>query len=696
MAPSSPAEAAEFYASEYGWAVFPVNRKKKPATEHGFKDAVNDPDAVREMWGRYPGCGVAVSNGSPSGGLVVLDLDTHGAKDGRAELDAWLERTGNELPDTVEDRTPSGGAHIFFRANADVPKRTMDVLEGIDVCGGGGYTVLSPSENEEGRYEWLEGRAPWEFEIAPMPAWVHDLVAEKKKREARTDKSDEPAGTARKGRFKLPKTIKEGRRNETLAAYAGQLYARGNDADEVCRLVRIANAERCRPPLPSEEVARICESIGSRAEGDKRRKAPTVNDMVAYIRSVEDYDGLAYDTMAQYPCAKKALPWDSRAPRPLEKIDYTHMFAELQECYRANNDKHVRAAVDIVVHDKEFNPVVDMLEQLPAWDGEERAGLVFSTFLGVADTWLSREVTELFMRAAVARVHTPGVKFDHMLVLFSETQGIGKSSLLKALAMNGDYYTDGLRKFNDSKIAGEIVRGRWIVEIPELAGFSPNTLNLIKAYVTSDSDTYREAYGVGAAKSYPRTCVLAGTTNKRGFLIDQTGERRFVPLVCMEAAPRLSFWSEDGRGYIAQAWAEALAKYRAKPGEPLTLSERANIALEDVRDGFRGEPSWMGDLREFLAKVAEVGDGNRCYRVNVRMVMAKVFDIGNAEAARNRELEDDVRDALDTMPGWRRMRGKQAARYQGTSYGTAIAWEYWPFGSGKSTANAAPQVEGIA
>ena len=138
MATSSPAEAAEFYASEYGWAVFPVNRKKKPATEHGFKDAVNDPDAVREMRGRYPGCGVAVSNGSPSGGLVVLDLDTHGAKDGRAELDAWLERTGNELPDTVEDRTPSGGAHIFFRANADVPKRTTDVPDGIDVCGGGG------------------------------------------------------------------------------------------------------------------------------------------------------------------------------------------------------------------------------------------------------------------------------------------------------------------------------------------------------------------------------------------------------------------------------------------------------------------------------------------------------------------------------------------------------------------------------
>lgn len=67
------------------------------------------------------------------------------------------------------------------------------------------------------------------------------------------------------------------------------------------------------------------------------------------------------------------------------------------------------------------------------------------------------------------RVRSPGCKFDYIIVLESERQGIGKSSCLKILA--------GEENFSDSEILGqgkreqqETVIGVWIQEIGELEG----------------------------------------------------------------------------------------------------------------------------------------------------------------------------------------------------------------------------------
>src|SRR5580692_3561193 len=69
-----PLSAGALCLAAEGLAVFPCRIDKRPATPQGFKDAVRHPDAVRELFGRFPGQLVGIATGTPSK-LAVLDID---------------------------------------------------------------------------------------------------------------------------------------------------------------------------------------------------------------------------------------------------------------------------------------------------------------------------------------------------------------------------------------------------------------------------------------------------------------------------------------------------------------------------------------------------------------------------------------------------------------------------------------------
>ena len=72
-----------------GMAIFPVNARGAPLTQHGVKDASSDPEVIRAWRERWPGCdfGWAVP-----ADVVVVDLDEkhgkHGLRDFRRAPDA--------------------------------------------------------------------------------------------------------------------------------------------------------------------------------------------------------------------------------------------------------------------------------------------------------------------------------------------------------------------------------------------------------------------------------------------------------------------------------------------------------------------------------------------------------------------------------------------------------------------------------
>ena len=140
-----------------GCPVFPCAPDgKQPLTSRGFHDASTDPERVRWWWRRNPDANIGIPTGEASGVLVV-DVDVHGADNGFAAFDCarsaglvdgwgWLTRT------------PSGGLHAYFPPVRGVQQRSWQVPgQHIDFRADGGYVIAPPSritvDGELRRYE---------------------------------------------------------------------------------------------------------------------------------------------------------------------------------------------------------------------------------------------------------------------------------------------------------------------------------------------------------------------------------------------------------------------------------------------------------------------------------------------------------------------------------------------------------------
>jgi len=145
-------------------------RWKKYQTEQADQDTL-------EIWfdGRFKDFNLGVVTGKISGNVFVLDVDVGEGKPGPENLDD-LCMANDDLPDTLEQITGSGGRHYFFRAPADAEIITgKDVLgRGLDTRGEGGFVVVAPSNHKSGNLYNLNGHASNEIEASPD--WLRELT----------------------------------------------------------------------------------------------------------------------------------------------------------------------------------------------------------------------------------------------------------------------------------------------------------------------------------------------------------------------------------------------------------------------------------------------------------------------------------------------------------------------------------------
>lgn len=180
----SAREAALAYA-ELGLPVFPCHPTKKPYVDKGFKDATTDDAQIKAWWQEWPHAMIAMPMG-PASGLWAVDLDarrvnieTGQVTPGGEESLRLLEKQFGPLPETLSQRTPSGGRHLLFRWEGErVRSNASDIAPGIDTRGvkpdgtAGGYIILAPSVHKDGRrYEWEQDFPNLGMAIA-APSWL--------------------------------------------------------------------------------------------------------------------------------------------------------------------------------------------------------------------------------------------------------------------------------------------------------------------------------------------------------------------------------------------------------------------------------------------------------------------------------------------------------------------------------------------
>ena len=282
----------------------------------------------------------------------------------------------------------------------------------------------------------------------------------------------------------------------------------------------------------------------------------------------------------------------------------------------------IHTAITEVCRENPVNKLKEKLQSLK-WDGtprlEKMAERYFPLDKDYTDT--ERECANQMMTkmlvGAVKRAYMPfegdGVKHDSMIVIAGDS-GAGKSVAVNIIGSvcGEDYFTTVRNVIRDDGRDFLIgLQGRWVAELPELAGFlnERTDTEMLKALLTEKTDTYRELYQ-GRTSRFKRLTTFWGTYNpkaNRGVIYDKTLTRRmwFVDLAqggCVD----LDNLKKD----IEQLWAEAVVleekgytnffddKAMEETARAMTARYYVENPLEDYLEGL------LSDSQEEVFKIA--------------------------------------------------------------------------------------------
>lgn len=189
LLPQTVAKAAEFYAFQFGWRVFPLYEiassgvcscskggeckvpGKHPRVSippgNAQHPATTNVEQIRSWWKKWPNANIGIwLEGSD---LLILDIDKNDKKDGfkgLQEIMAHEQQTA--LPQTLLCKTPSGGEHHYFKFREGVPNKANSLGPGLDTWHSGHYVIVPPSNHLKGTYIWAGG----DSSVASYPDWL--------------------------------------------------------------------------------------------------------------------------------------------------------------------------------------------------------------------------------------------------------------------------------------------------------------------------------------------------------------------------------------------------------------------------------------------------------------------------------------------------------------------------------------------
>ena len=261
----------------------------------------------------------------------------------------------------------------------------------------------------------------------------------------------------------------------------------------------------------------------------------------------------------------------------------------LTDTYRLTaGEPTVHSATVHVGHATPYHPIREYLARL-TWDGQERLETWLTAYMGAEDTPLIREMGKRFLMAAVARAMEPGCKVDNVLIL-QGCQGTLKSTALRAL-FGAAWYSDTPPDLRNLRDAAAQLQGLWCLEWAELDNMSRREATTIKAFISTQVDRFRPAYGRNVVER-KRTAVITGSTNELEYLKDSTGERRFWPVL----VGRVDV--EGIRQTRDQLWAEAHAWYRED--RRWWRCPEMEAALQQYTEPFRQSDTWAELLKPWI------------------------------------------------------------------------------------------------
>jgi hypothetical protein len=186
------------------------------------------------------------------------------------------------------------------------------------------------------------------------------------------------------------------------------------------------------------------------------------------------------------------------------------------------------ATITKLAHTNIFNPMKQIIEATP-WDGTDYIGALFQTLSFDEDRAPLSETYKKYLTkwtvGIIAKIYAPGSQ--NLVFTFVGTQGIGKSRWLSKFALWQDAFGEGaVDPSNKDHELRHLTNVIW--HIPELDYTTGRReTGALKDYLTRDQVAVRPAYARQVRRGRS-ICSFAASCNTTDFLIDQTGNRRFL------------------------------------------------------------------------------------------------------------------------------------------------------------------------
>ncbi|MBW1796542.1 MAG: PriCT-2 domain-containing protein [Deltaproteobacteria bacterium] len=265
--------------------------------------------------------------------------------------------------------------------------------------------------------------------------------------------------------------------------------------------------------------------------------------------------------------------------RRMTDNDYSHMRCWFdRNQWEPVNTQMIRDAVGVVAEGRTVNSAMSWADNLQ-WDGVDRYDHLLKS-MGAPITDYYKAIIRYQWTSQAARLLEPGYQADAIVVFVSEQQGTGKTQLINGLApiiAGVDTYKNiQIDDILDSDRAARVLRGCLIANMDEMRNFTKREQAGIKAALSRMKEGWTPKYKERFTE-FGRTCLIYATNNQFEFMDDETGDRRYHPIVVGSVDLK---WIKENRD---QLWAQGIDDFKANGQAWKEALELAPDATKDHR-----------------------------------------------------------------------------------------------------------------